>query len=188
MYVFSLNFNTFNIEGMCIWGDLAACGLILMVYLNLPPHLCYKLEYMYIAGIIPGHEQPTEMDLNHYFRPLVNDMEQSWKLGIRYTMTASFPEGCITWSAIAIAVMDLPAAQHSSQLIFIAPFVSVIRDQLLVELIIIIGSYEMMNKFVNMQKNGGMRWPWRIVNSFLRNMALITLSCGNFHTGNRLAN
>ena len=50
---------------------------------------------MYIAGIIPGPKQPMEMELNHYFRLLVNDMEQSWKLGVRYTMTASFPEGRI---------------------------------------------------------------------------------------------
>ena len=88
-----------------------------MVCLNLPPHLCYKPEYMYIAGIIPGPKQPMETELNHYFRPLVNDMEQSWKLAVRYTVTASFPEGRITQSAIVIAVMDLPAAQHSSQLV-----------------------------------------------------------------------
>ena len=115
-YVFYLNVNTFNIEGMCIQGALAACGLISMVCLNLPPHLCYKPEYMYIAGIIPGPKQPMETELNHYFRPLINDMEQSWKLGVRYTTTASFLEGHITRSATAIAVMDLPAAWHSSQL------------------------------------------------------------------------
>ena len=33
------------------------------------------------------------------------------------SMTTSFPEGHITWSTIAIAVTDLPAAQHSSQLV-----------------------------------------------------------------------
>ena len=94
-YVFSLNFDTFNVEGMRIRGASAACGLISMVCLNLPPHLRYKPEYMYIAGIIPGPKQPTETELNHYFRPLIDDMEQSWKLGVRYTMTASFPEGHI---------------------------------------------------------------------------------------------
>ena len=33
------------------------------------------------------------------------------------SMTTSFPEGHITWSTIAIAVTDLHAAQHSSQLV-----------------------------------------------------------------------
>ena len=52
---------------------------------------------MYIAGIIPGPKQLTETELNHYFRlpVLINDMKQSWKLGVRYTMTALFPEGHI---------------------------------------------------------------------------------------------
>ena len=62
------------------------------------------------------------------------------------------------------------------RLIFIAPFVSVVRDQLWVELIIIIGSYEMMKKFTNTQKNGGMWRPWRITNPFLTNTALVTLA------------
>ena len=81
-----------------------------MVCLNLPPHLFYKPEYMYIAGIIPGPKQPTETELNHYFRPLIDDIEQSWKLGVRYTMTTLFPEYYIMQSTIVIAVMDLPAA------------------------------------------------------------------------------
>ena len=101
---------------MHIQGASAACGLILMVCLNLPPHLRYKPEYMYFAGIIPDPKQPMETELNHYFRPLVNDIEQSWKFGVRYTATASFPEGCIRLSAIAMVVTDLLAAQHSSQL------------------------------------------------------------------------
>ena len=115
-YIFSLNFNTFNREGMCTWGASAACSLISMVCLNLPPHLFYKPEYMYITGIIPGPKQPTETELNHYFRPLINDTEQSWKLGVRYTMTTLFPEYYIMQSTIVITVMDLPAAWHSSQL------------------------------------------------------------------------
>ena len=52
----------------------------------------------------------------------------------------------------------IPGCQAHQQVIwqiFIAPFVSVVRDQLLVESIIIIGSYKMMKKFANTQKNGG---------------------------------
>ena len=116
-YISSLYFDTLNVEGMCIQGALAACSLILMVCLNLPPHLHYKLEYMYIARIIPGPKQPTETELNRYFRLLIDYMKQPWKLGVKYTMTASFPEGHITWSTIAIAVTDLPAAWHLSQLV-----------------------------------------------------------------------
>ena len=115
-YVFSLNIDFFNVEGMRIRGRSTSCGLISMVCLNLPPHLRYKPEYMYVAGIIPGPNQPKETELNHYIRPLVDDMENSWRKGVKYSATASFPNGRITRSAIAIAVMDLPAARHTSQL------------------------------------------------------------------------
>ena len=114
-YLFSLNIDFFNIEGRCIHGHTTSCGLISMVCLNLPPHLCYKLEYMYVTGIIPGLNQPKEMELNHYIRPLVDDMENSWTKGVKYSMTASFPNGQTTHSTITIAVMDLLAAHHTSQ-------------------------------------------------------------------------
>ena len=51
---------------MCIQGPLAACGSILMVCLNLPPHLCYKLEYMYITGTIPDHKSIFNKHSTHY--------------------------------------------------------------------------------------------------------------------------
>jgi len=80
-YVFSLNIDFFNIKGMHIRGVFTSCGLISMICLNLPPEICYKPEYMYVAGIIPGPNQPKETELNHYIRPLVDDMEVSWRKG-----------------------------------------------------------------------------------------------------------
>ena len=59
------------------------------------------------------------------------------------------------WTSL---LLNIHLSLQAIQLIFIALSVSVIRDQLLVELITIIGSYEMMKKFVNTQKNGG---TWR---------------------------
>lgn len=115
-YVFSLNVDFFNIEGMRIRGASTSCGLIAMVCLNLPPDIRYKPEYMYVAGIIPGPNQPKETELNHYIRPLVDDMEKSWTNGVKYSVTACCPNGRMTRCAIAIAGMDLPAARHTSQL------------------------------------------------------------------------
>ena len=59
------------------------------------------------------------------------------------------------WTSL---LLNIHLSLQAIWLIFIALSVSVIRDQLLVESITIIGSYEMMKKFVNMQKNGG---TWR---------------------------
>ena len=76
-YLFSLNVNFFNIEGMCIHGAKISVGLISMVCLDLPPEICYKPEYMYVAGIVAGPNQPSLTDLNPYIEPLVDQMEQS---------------------------------------------------------------------------------------------------------------
>lgn len=115
-YLFSLNVDFFNIEGMRIRGAKISVGLISMVCLDLPPEIRYKPEYMYVAGIVPGPNQPSLTDLNPYIEPLVDQMEQSWRRGTRFSRTAGHSSGRLTRSAIAAAVMDLPAARHTSQL------------------------------------------------------------------------
>jgi len=115
-YLFAFNYDSFNVEGMRIRGATTSCGLLSMVCLNLPPEIRYKPENMYVAGIIPGPHSPKETQLNHYLRPLVDDLEVSWHKGVKYSRTASHPNGRVTRSAIAVAAMDLPAARAASQL------------------------------------------------------------------------
>ena len=71
---------------------------------------------MYVAGIIPGPYSPKETQINHYLQPLIDDLEVSWRRGVKYLRTASYSEGHVTHSAFAIAAMDLPAAQSATQL------------------------------------------------------------------------
>ena len=115
-YLFVFNYDTFNVEGMRIRGAITSCGLLSMVCLNLPPDICNKPENMYVAGIIPGLHSPKETQLNHYLRPLINDLEVSWHRGVKYSRMASYSEGRVTHSAIAIVAMDLPAARSTTQL------------------------------------------------------------------------
>ena len=70
---------------------------------------------MYVC-IIPGPHQPSTVVLNHYLRPLVDDMFESWTQGIWYSKTALQPQGRVTRSAIVVGAMDLLAAHHLSQL------------------------------------------------------------------------
>ena len=65
-YLFTSNYDTFNIEGMWIHGATTPCGLSSIVCLNLPPDTHNKAENMYIAGIIPSPHLPKETQLNHY--------------------------------------------------------------------------------------------------------------------------
>lgn len=115
-YLFAFNYDSFNVEGMRIRGATTSCGLLSMVCLNLPPDIRYKAENMYVAGIIPGPHSPKETQLNHYLRPLIDDLEVSWHRGVKYSRTALYSEGRVTLSAIAVGPMDLPAARSASQL------------------------------------------------------------------------
>ena len=64
-----------------------------MVCLDLPPEICYKHEYMYVVGIVPGPNQPSLTDLNPYIEPLMDQMEQSWHRGTRFSRTAGHSSG-----------------------------------------------------------------------------------------------
>ncbi|KIK31569.1 hypothetical protein CY34DRAFT_62627, partial [Suillus luteus UH-Slu-Lm8-n1] len=71
-----------------------------------------KPENMYLAGVIPGPKQPSLENLNHYIRPLIDDLVDAWQRGIKFSKTACYPHGRLTRSAIAPVVCDLPAARH----------------------------------------------------------------------------
>ncbi|KAG2064014.1 hypothetical protein BDR04DRAFT_1036466 [Suillus decipiens] len=83
-----------------------------MACLNLPLDIRYKLENMYLAGIIPGLKQPSLENLNHYICPLINDLVDAWQHGIKFSNTACYPHGRLTHSAVTAVVCDLPTAHH----------------------------------------------------------------------------
>ena len=114
-YAFSLNVDFFAVEGMRVRGSAASAGIISLACLNLPPDIRFKPENMYVS-IIPPPEEPHLTEVNHYLRPLMDDMVASWEKGIRFSRTALHPEGRTAHSAIIASVMDLPAARKSAGL------------------------------------------------------------------------
>lgn len=111
-FIFALHVDFFNPEGMRIRGANTSTGIISMACLNLPLNIRYKPENMYLAAIIPGPSHPSLENLNHYIRPLIDELKVSWERGVRYSRTANYPNGRVTRSAIALAVCDLPAARQ----------------------------------------------------------------------------
>jgi hypothetical protein len=71
---------------------------------------------MYVAGLVPGPHEPRLTELNHYLKPVIDDLVVSWKRGVSYSRTALHPSGRIIRCAIIAAVMDLVAARKTSQL------------------------------------------------------------------------
>ena len=69
----------FNSEGMTIYRATTSSGIIAAACLNLPLEICYKAENMYLVGVIPGPKEPHLMELNHYIRPVVDQLSDSWK-------------------------------------------------------------------------------------------------------------
>jgi hypothetical protein len=60
----------------------ASCKGKCMVCMNLPLEIRYLPENMYLVGIIPGPFEPKGTDLNHYIRPIIDNMEIAWERGI----------------------------------------------------------------------------------------------------------
>jgi hypothetical protein len=114
-FLFVMHVDFFANEGMSIRGASTSCGIISCACLNLPLEIRYKPENMYIAGIF-GPREPHLEQLNHYMRPLIDDMVIGWNRGVQFSRTALHSHGRLARTAIAISCNDLPAARKVSQL------------------------------------------------------------------------
>lgn len=112
-YVFSLNVDFFNPNGNAGRKSIS-CGVIALICLNLSPELRYKPENMFLAGIIPGPHEPPLTCINHYLRPLVDDLVDFWTPGIWYSRTFKMPRGRKVVCALVALVCDLPAARKTA--------------------------------------------------------------------------
>ena len=54
----------------------------LHVVLNVPWR-GYKPENMFLFGVIPGPREPPLTALNHYLKPLVDDLIDFWETGVK---------------------------------------------------------------------------------------------------------
>jgi hypothetical protein len=78
-----------------------------MVCMALPPHLWYRVENMYLVGIMPGPNKPSLDQINGYFTPLVDVLLQLWSTGMIFEQVALHPAGCRVRAAVIALVCDL---------------------------------------------------------------------------------
>ena len=113
-YTFSLSVDFFNPLANKQAGKKISVGLITLVCLNLPPHLRYRSENMFLAGIIPGPNEPPATAINHYLQPLVDHFITMWSPGVRYSCTDGHRDGRLVRCAIVCVICDLPAARKTA--------------------------------------------------------------------------
>ena len=110
--IFSLNVDGFNPYSNKQAGKTVSTGGIYMICLNLPESIRYKVENMYLVGIIPGPHGPSLHQINYLLKPLVDDLLNFWNTGFFYSHTTSFPQGRWVRCALVPLVCDLPAARQ----------------------------------------------------------------------------
>lgn len=111
-YIFSFCMDGFNPFQMKQAGKKASVVAMYMTCLNLPPEERYKLENMFLVGIIPGPHEPKKEEINHLLSPLVDDLLDSYHHGIWYSHTPNYKSGRRTRSALVLVVCDTPASQQ----------------------------------------------------------------------------
>lgn len=110
--VFSLSADGFNPYQMRLAKKKVTSTAIYMVCLNLPPHLRYLPENMYLVGVIPGPAKPSADQINHSLSLLVDELRDFWDPGVSYTRTALRPRGRRARSAMVPLVADTLAARQ----------------------------------------------------------------------------
>ncbi|KAL5512295.1 hypothetical protein ACEPAG_8361 [Sanghuangporus baumii] len=103
---FSLCIGSFDVDTVRAEMDGVSYCFIALACLNLPEAIRYRTENMLLVGITPNLKLRTDID--RYLSPLVDEFLILWNEGVRFSRTASSPEGRIARAAIALVVCDLP--------------------------------------------------------------------------------
>ena len=113
-YVFSLGLDFFNPGGNKQAGKKKSVGMVSLVCLNLPIDIQNQPENMFLYGVIPGPNEPPLACLNHYLTYLVDELNDFWSPGVRFSRTAEYFYGRLVLAAIVCVVCDLIAARKTA--------------------------------------------------------------------------
>jgi hypothetical protein len=110
---FSFSMDSFNPFHMKDSKQSVSSTAIWLILLNLPSHLRYRPENMFLAGIIPGPKKPSLSDTNHSINRLVDVLREFFQPGILYSRTARHTHGCRVRAILVPVVADMPAPRQA---------------------------------------------------------------------------
>lgn len=110
--VFSLSVDGFNPFHMKTAKQTVSSTGIWMVLLNLPQHLRYLHENMYVAGVIPGPDKPSKEDIYPYIELVMKDLLEFWFTGVRFSRTEEKLLGMLVKAILVPLICDMPAARQ----------------------------------------------------------------------------
>src|SRR6201996_2964852 len=110
---FSFSMDSFNPYHMKEAKQTVSSTAIWLILLNLPSHLRYRPENMFLAGTIPGPRKPSLSDINHSLDLLVEVLLELFDPGVCYSRTARHNKGCRVRAILVPVVSDMLAARQA---------------------------------------------------------------------------
>ena len=108
--VFSLSVDSFDPLGNKTAKQSLSSTGIWLVLLNLPRHLRYQPENLYLAGVIP--HKPSTYQINHYLELIVKDFLELWHPGVFFSRTRKHRLGKLFKAMLVPVVCDMLAARQ----------------------------------------------------------------------------
>lgn len=112
--IFSMSVDGFNPFYNKTAKQTVSSTAIWLVLLNLPPHLRYLPENMYVAGVIPGPDKPSKEDIYPYLELVVADLIEFWTSGIFFSRTHREILGRMFRAMLIPLVCDMLGARQVS--------------------------------------------------------------------------
>ena len=110
---FSFSMDSFNPYYMKKAKQTVSSIAIWLILLNLPSHLQYYPENMFLASIIPGPKKPLLSNVNHSIKLLIDVLLKFFDPGIWYSHTTKYRHGCRVWAILVPVVSDMLAIQQA---------------------------------------------------------------------------
>jgi hypothetical protein len=110
---FSFSMDSFNPYHMKEAKQTVLSTAIWLILLNLPPHLQYHPENMFLAGVIPRPRKPSLSDINHSLKLLVDILLEFFDPGVLYSRTVRHKQGCQVRAILVPVVSDMLAARQA---------------------------------------------------------------------------